>query len=110
MWLGDTSNRYYQMAAKCLHQEWGIAPMFVREGGTIPVTPFLEKTLSESIWIHMMHCDDTRIVAPALHLPIGQGSDRAHLENERIRLENLYKGKEVLKRFLVELKRTHGKK
>ncbi|PRP74395.1 hypothetical protein PROFUN_10293 [Planoprotostelium fungivorum] len=94
MWLGDRSNRYYQMAAKCLQQEWGIAPMFVREGGTIPVTPFLEKTL----------------MAPALHLPIGQGSDRAHLENERIRLENLYKGKEVLKRFLVELKRTQGKK
>ncbi len=41
--------------------------MYVREGGTIPVTPFLEKALN----------------APALHLPLGQATDSAHLQNER---------------------------
>jgi di- and tripeptidase len=61
--------------------------MAVREGGTIPVTPFLEKTLN----------------APVLHLPIGTVTDKAHLQNERIRLENLQKGKNVLKRFFNEL-------
>lgn len=67
--------------------EWGMKPLYVREGGTIPVTPFLEKTLN----------------APALHLPIGQATDRAHLQNERLRLQNLLKGKNVLKAFFKQL-------
>ena len=40
---------------------------------------------------------------PTLHLPIGQASDRAHLSNERIRWENLVKGKHVFKEFLKNL-------
>jgi di- and tripeptidase len=86
-WLGDRKNQYYQMASRAIQEEWGENPMFVREGGTIPVTPFLERTLS----------------APALHFPLGQATDRAHLQNERIRLDNLVKGKEVLKRFLRKM-------
>jgi di- and tripeptidase len=87
VWLGDRTNKYYKMAAQCLREEWKIEPMFVREGGSIPVTPFLESTLN----------------APALHFPLGQASDRAHLQNERIRLQNLIKGKEVLKNFFKAL-------
>lgn len=34
--------------------------------------------------------------APALLLPLGQSSDGAHLPNERIKLENLLRGKSVL--------------
>ena len=30
--------------------------------------------------------------APALHLPMGQSSDGAHLPNERIRIQNLTNG------------------
>jgi len=41
--------------------------------------------------------------APAIHIPIGQRSDAAHLENERIRLENLTKGKDVLRQFLLKI-------
>ena len=33
-------------------------------------------------------------------LSTGQSMDSAHLPNERIRLENLLKGKQVLKNFL----------
>lgn len=86
-WLGDRSNKYYKFAAQAIQEEWGVPPMYVREGGTIPVTPFLEQTLG----------------APALLLPLGTSSDRAHLENERIGLENLLKGKNVIKRLFRSL-------
>jgi di- and tripeptidase len=54
-------------------------PLYIREGGSIPAIRFLEKEFD----------------APAAHLPVGQASDSAHLDNERLRLTNLYKAKEV---------------
>jgi di- and tripeptidase len=54
-------------------------PLYIREGGSIPAIRFLEKEFD----------------APAAHLPCGQASDSAHLDNERLRLVNLYKAKEV---------------
>jgi di- and tripeptidase len=50
-------------------------PLYIREGGSIPGARFLEKEFG----------------APAAHLPCGQSSDMAHLDNERLRLVNLYK-------------------
>lgn len=57
-------------------------PLFIREGGSIPAISFLESEFS----------------ADAAMFPMGQASDNAHLDNERIRVENLYKGREVLKK------------
>ena len=57
-------------------------PLYIREGGSIPSIRFLEKEFG----------------APAAHLPIGQASDCAHLDNERLRLVNLYNGVRVFKR------------
>lgn len=56
-----------------------VKPMFIREGGSIPTIRFLEKEFS----------------APAANLPCGQASDNAHLDNERMRIENLYKSREI---------------
>jgi di- and tripeptidase len=66
---------------------WGVRPSYIREGGTIPITRFLEDKLGAS----------------AVHLPLGQATDAAHLPNERIRLENLLKGKRVFQHFITEL-------
>ena len=63
------------------------APLFIREGGSIPAIAFLEKEFH----------------AKASMFPMGQASDNAHLANERMRVENLYKGKAVLKRVFSEL-------
>lgn len=41
--------------------------------------------------------------AQAVHLPMGQASDHAHLPNERIRLMNLRRGQAVVRRFFVTL-------
>ena len=58
-----------------------VRPIFIREGGSIPTIRFLEKEFS----------------APAANLPCGQASDNAHLDNERLRVENLYKSREILR-------------
>lgn len=62
-------------------------PLYIREGGSIPAIRFLEKEFS----------------APAGHLPCGQASDHAHLDNERLRLVNLYKSRDVFKWVFREL-------
>ncbi|KIW72830.1 hypothetical protein, variant [Phialophora macrospora] len=62
-------------------------PLFIREGGSIPAISFLEHEFK----------------APAAMFPMGQASDNAHLDNERMRVENLYKGREVLKRIFARL-------
>jgi di- and tripeptidase len=65
----------------------GRRPLYIREGGSIPSIRFLEKEFD----------------APAAHLPCGQASDRAHLDNERLRLNNLYKSREIFRRVFKEL-------
>jgi di- and tripeptidase len=58
-----------------------VQPIYIREGGSIPMIRFLEKEFS----------------APAANLPCGQASDHAHLSNERLRIENLYKSREIFR-------------
>jgi di- and tripeptidase len=62
-------------------------PLYIREGGSIPAIRFLEKEFG----------------AQAAHLPCGQASDHAHLDNERLRLVNLYKSRDVFKWVFREL-------
>jgi acetylornithine deacetylase/succinyl-diaminopimelate desuccinylase-like protein/WD40 repeat protein len=73
-WMGDLKEPIFCLARRALRQVWGEEPQLVREGGSYGgVTSFLEDTLR----------------APAVHLPLGQASDAAHLPNERIRVHNL---------------------
>ena len=62
-------------------------PLYIREGGSIPATRFLEKEFD----------------APAAHLPCGQASDSAHLDNERLRLLNLYRSRDIFKKVFRDL-------
>jgi di- and tripeptidase len=64
-------------------------PLYIREGGSIPVISFLEKEFN----------------APAAMFPCGQASDNAHLDNERMRVQNLYHGREVFRRVFEGLPR-----
>jgi di- and tripeptidase len=83
-WLGDPAGAFFRAAERAVAEEWGAAPLYIREGGTMPTSHFLQETLR----------------APVIHIPFGQQSDQAHLENERIRVKNLLKAKAVFKRFL----------
>ena len=62
-------------------------PLYIREGGSIPAIRFLEKEFD----------------APAAHLPCGQASDSAHLDNERLRVENLLKSRDIFKLVFKKL-------
>ncbi|KAI5852733.1 hypothetical protein DFP73DRAFT_469640 [Morchella snyderi] len=84
-WLGDPENDAFRTLESAIMDAWNtsnaagekqkIKPLYIREGGSIPTARFLEKEFG----------------APAAHLPCGQASDHAHLDNERLRLVNLYK-------------------
>lgn len=73
-----------------IEKEWNSKPLYIREGGSIPAVRFLEK-----------FCD-----APAVHFPMGQASDQAHLHNERIRLRNLHAGKRIIKNVLMNVAKS----
>lgn len=62
-------------------------PLYIREGGSIPAIRFLEKEFG----------------APAAHLPCGQASDAAHLDNERLRVTNLLKSREIFELVFKKL-------
>ncbi|KAJ9260172.1 hypothetical protein C8Q69DRAFT_203331 [Paecilomyces variotii] len=64
-----------------------VKPIYIREGGSIPTIRFLEKEFG----------------APAAHMPCGQASDHAHLDNERLRVENLYKSREIFRSVFAKL-------
>jgi len=86
-WLGNLESPWFRALESAVESEWGIKPLRIREGGSIPAIPLLEKCFG---------CE-------ALHLPMGQGSDQAHLANERISVNNLLKGKVVLERFFLSV-------
>ncbi|EFJ51074.1 hypothetical protein VOLCADRAFT_57861, partial [Volvox carteri f. nagariensis] len=89
VWQGSP---WLAMAEAAIHKEWGVHPLYVREGGTMPVASYLERVLC----------------APAIMIPMGQSSDNCHLANERIRRTNLFKGKNVIRRLLEEIAAMGG--
>ncbi|KAH9829631.1 Zn-dependent exopeptidase [Rhodofomes roseus] len=86
-WLGDLEGPWFHALETAVQSEWGVEPLRIREGGSIPSVPYLEKEFA----------------CHALHLPLGQSSDEAHLPNERISLSNLRRGKQVVERFLLNV-------
>ena len=76
-----------EISANDVKTKKGRKPLYIREGGSIPSIRFLEKEFG----------------APAAHLPCGQASDSAHLDNERLRLSNLYKSREIFGKVFERL-------
>lgn len=89
-WLGDTSSAYFKAAQDAIRSAWNTDPVLIRHGGTMESTPMLEKTLN----------------APMIHIPLGQVNDQVHMEDERIRLENLMKGKLVFEHFIMNVSQS----
>lgn len=86
-WLGSNASVYFALLRDAVRHEWKAEPISIREGGSIPAIAILEKELG----------------AAAVHLPMGQSSDSAHLPNERLRQSNLVKGHNVVMRFIAGL-------
>ena len=99
-WLGSAEDQYTKTLSKCISDVWSgkaangsgrVEPLRIREGGSTPTVAILEKELGNGV--------------KAVHLPMGQSSDSAHLKDERIKLECLLKGREVVERWLEEIGR-----
>ncbi|KAM5533124.1 hypothetical protein V8D89_013172 [Ganoderma adspersum] len=86
-WLGNLDDPWFRALEDAVRDEWAAEPLRIREGGSIPSIPYLEKEFA----------------CHALHLPLGQSTDQAHLPNERISLSNLRRGKRVVERFLSKV-------
>ncbi|CAN6638859.1 probable di- and tripeptidase Dug2p [Trichomonascus vanleenenianus] len=87
-WVGDPHSKPFQLMRNAIKDAWGgVDPLFIREGGSIPVVPVLENLFPP---------------AGALQLPCGQASDGAHLDNERLRVMNLLKTRKILERVFVQ--------
>lgn len=86
-WYGDVNNFLFKAGHKAITDYWKMEPSYARSGGSIPIIPFMEKNFS----------------APAIGLGVGQSTDGAHSQNERIRVKNLVGAKEVLKHMFVEI-------
>lgn len=72
-WLSDTNHPNYKAAADAIKQVYGEYPDFTREGGSIPITCYLE--------------DATRM--NVLLLPVGACDDMAHSQNEKFNVSNM---------------------
>lgn len=89
-WLGNPDNLVYQILHEKMKKNWGPSvpdPLFIREGGSIPSIRFLEKAFN----------------APAAQIPCGQASDNAHLKDEKLRVINLFKLRDILQDTFQEL-------
>jgi acetylornithine deacetylase/succinyl-diaminopimelate desuccinylase-like protein len=86
-WYGDLNNYLFKHGFNALKEYWGVEPTLTRSGGSIPIVPFMEKIFK----------------APAMGFGVGQESDGAHSQNERLRIKNLVGAKEVLKMILLKV-------
>ncbi|KAJ2764747.1 hypothetical protein IWQ56_004372, partial [Coemansia nantahalensis] len=99
-WLADPDTPVYQAAANAIREEWAgdgeaaapHVPLLIREGGSIPAVPWLESFFAPH--------------AVAVNLPMGQSSDNAHLDNERISLNNLMRGRRIVERLIKDVARV----
>lgn len=72
-----------------LLQVWGIDPLYVREGGSMPGIPFLADSLQRLPRPQNMR--DKADEVAVCQLPFGQASDNAHLPNERLGIRQVEK-------------------
>ncbi|ORY78200.1 hypothetical protein BCR37DRAFT_394699 [Protomyces lactucae-debilis] len=79
-WLSDPTSPSYRKLAGLVEGAWGIKPLNILEGGSIPMLAWLDEVFD----------------AQGVHFPMGQSSDQAHLTDERLRILNLSMGRKIL--------------
>jgi succinyl-diaminopimelate desuccinylase len=74
--LADTRSRFLQAANRAIESAFGVKPVMIREGGSIPIVTRFQEVLE---------CD-------CLLLGWGLSDDNAHSPNEKFRLQDFYRG------------------
>jgi acetylornithine deacetylase/succinyl-diaminopimelate desuccinylase-like protein len=75
-WLTGYDNPYVQAAGRAIEQGFGKAPVFCREGGSIPVVSTFQEELG----------------LPSVLFGVGLPDENAHAPNERLDLTNFHNG------------------
>jgi acetylornithine deacetylase/succinyl-diaminopimelate desuccinylase-like protein len=75
-WMTEFDNKYVRAAGRAIEQGFGKSPVFVREGGSIPVVATFERELG----------------IPAVLFGIGLPDENAHAPDEKLDLGNLHSG------------------
>lgn len=75
-WIAETDHPALQAASRAIERGFGKKPVFAREGGSIPVVASFDKMLK----------------VPAVMLGIGLNDDNLHAPNEKLDLDNFYRG------------------
>jgi acetylornithine deacetylase/succinyl-diaminopimelate desuccinylase-like protein len=74
-------------ASRALEAVWGVRPVFVRQGGSVPVVGMIQDLLE----------------VDSLMLGFGLPDDNLHAPNEKLHLPNFYRGIETYIRFMYEI-------
>jgi acetylornithine deacetylase/succinyl-diaminopimelate desuccinylase-like protein len=80
-------------AARALERAFGAKPVFVREGGSIPVVAVFDKLLK----------------VPVLLMGFGLNDDNLHAPNEKMDLDNFYGGIEASAFLMEEMADSNGR-
>lgn len=84
----DPSAPAIQAAIRAYEKGWGKTPLFVREGGTLPIVPDLQKELNN---------------LPVVLMGFGLTSDGPHGPNEHFSIEMFHKGIDTAIHFFEEI-------
>jgi len=85
-----TDSPWVHAAERAMATAFGRKPVFMREGGSIPVVSIFKKVLG----------------ADTLLLGLGQQTDGAHSPNERFRIEDYHRGQLMMAALVEELARV----
>ena len=75
-WMASLDNAYVQAAGRAIRTGFGQDPVFMREGGSIPVVATFQKELG----------------VPSVLFGVGLPDDRIHAPNEKLDLGNFHQG------------------
>jgi acetylornithine deacetylase/succinyl-diaminopimelate desuccinylase-like protein len=75
-WITEYDNPFVQAAGRAIEQGFGKAPVFCREGGSIPVVSTFQEELQ----------------VPAVLFGVGLPDENAHAPNEKLDLSNFHNG------------------
>jgi acetylornithine deacetylase/succinyl-diaminopimelate desuccinylase-like protein len=89
-WIAQTDHPAIQAAARAVKRGFGKTPVFTREGGSIPVVATFSRVLK----------------VPAVLMGIGLHDDNLHAPNEKIDLDNFYRGNEAAAYLMEEMGRA----
>jgi acetylornithine deacetylase/succinyl-diaminopimelate desuccinylase-like protein len=93
-WVAPTDHPAMEAAARALKRAFGRKPVFVREGGSIPIVADFSRLLK----------------VPCVLMGFGLNDDNLHAPNEKMELDNFFRGIEASAFMMEELGGTRSRR